>query len=188
MGLGYFFVNPDKKEYFNPALSGGYLRRRQVFKEELHLYALELLMCEFPGENHKILNKNLRSWSGDRLLVLSDNDWTYPDQSLSKVKNSNQENYPIKKYRDITEELSLYLVENEPEFAEKFIPQLFIESLLFIELVNLNYRIKDKSIENLIVKHFGKDWEKKYRKSFANPATNIDQIERLKRIKKHNKT
>ena len=186
MGLGYFFVNPDKKEYFNPALSGGYLRRKQVFKQGLHLYALELLLCEFPGENHtRIINENLQSWSGDRLLVLSDNDWTYDDQSKANV---NQECYQIAEYRDITESLNLYLVENEPEFAEKYIPKLSIESVRFMELVNLNYRIKNKSVEDLLIKHFGKNWEKKYQNSFKNPETNIDHAERLKRIRGQNET
>ncbi len=184
MGVGYFFVNPDKKEYFNPALSGGYLRRKQIFKEGLHLYALELLMFEFPGEYNRLENEDLNTWSGDRLLVLSDSDWTHFEL---ETNDSNEEHYPIKDYKDITEPLCLFLVANEPEFAEEFIPQLFIESVLFMEVVNLNYRIQDKSIENLIIKHFGKDWEKKYRKSFNNPATNIDHYERLRRVKQNEK-
>jgi len=184
MGLGYYFVNPDKKEYFNPALSGGYLRERNLFKEELHLYAIRLLMCEYPGDcDREIIDENLRTWSGDRLFIVCDANWPHEDHPEVIIKDKNLNHHPPEEYTDITEYICLYLVQHNREFAEQFIEQLSIESVLFMELVLLHYRLNDKSLEELFVARFGKDWEKQYQKSFKHSTSSIDEAERKKRMK-----
>ena len=160
MGLGYFIVNPTKKEYFNPALAGGYLRRNNLFKEELHLYAIEALLFNYWNENLDLIDYNLCSWNGDKTTILSDNDWIYPHE----YQNSNPQSscFQINDFRDITNDLIFYLLDKNDEFVNKYIPSLVLNSKQFKIIVDHLEQFNNYEILRCINNHFGKNWKKKY--------------------------
>ena len=178
--MAWFFVNPDRKEFFNPALNGGYYRRRHMFQGGFQLYALELLMTsEVGAEPPGVIGKNLHSWFGNRLLIASEYNFIDPldEPYLTEQEKSDPLRFLGSEYTDITRALAIHLTRTNPKFAEEYIPSLHIGFDSFTDAASLFYETRDKGLEKLLVENFGKNWEHKYKTS---QRSNRKQKRRLK--------
>lgn len=163
MGAYHIFVNPSRKEYFDPAVWGDGSKRASLFNG-LHRFALRLLMYSphaAPGQ----LSPTLTSWVGDPIIIAADDYYTDQDCFKTQTPEDGERNlyYMARdEFRNITPELTLLLVPSEEEFTKALMERALQFSHVLLFVGSLCYETRNKPLSHALEKHLGPDWAKMY--------------------------
>lgn len=169
MGAYHIFVNPAKKEYFDPTVFGDGNKHRALY-HGLHRYALKLLTYS-PTLVSQPINEELNTWTGDPIYIGIDDDNPTPEstETLHQLVGTTEEHnlywHAYRNYRDIGFPLlKHFLLKSRDEyFLQEFFERAQIHQRLFNDIATIYFESKDAVLKKDIVQHFGKNWEKKVR-------------------------
>lgn len=173
MGVYHIFVNPNKKEYFEPSIFCDSEKQSALF-HGLHRYALKILYYS-PDFSRNIIGNKLNSWAGDPLLIAPDEAPPNQGMKTTSPAHPNRNLYELAKqeYRNISVDLLYHLIgrKMDVEFETTLFQRARKNKVLFITIVEFQNQANSKILELALIKHFGKKWKKQYSKMIKSMLT-----------------
>ncbi len=170
MGAYHIFVNPDKKEYFDPAQFSDGIKVNALFNG-LHRHALRILMysCDLSSSP---VSTDFHSWVGDRIFIAADDyesDKKIMFHLTNENTNQNLSEYAMENYTDISFVILKYLlvVQRKDSILSEIYAGLEMKTSLFANVVQIYQENKSKILQEELEHHIGKDWMKKYSKMIS---------------------
>jgi hypothetical protein len=172
MSQYFLIVNPVKRQYID-ASRFDERTKASGFMRGYHATAVALLVCQSIEVGHRY-GPLAGSWYADPIIAAGD-DHGQPDQygfATSTSTNPDRNLYQLArdKFEDISYQAIAMLCLAQDGFAEEIAEKAAKQSSLhlFVQLGNVVMLVGSESLSTALAQSFGREWQKLYRKEFAN--------------------